>query len=114
MRISDWSADVCSSDLDETHILIGLLGLGTAQPRQSAMHPERQRLWKIATQLALLGLPVLMVQRAAGRIAIDRKSVVSGTRLSIRVELGGRRRIKQQKNDIPKTTATHTTTKHNI
>src|SRR3546814_16837191 len=34
------------------------------------MHPERQRLWKIATQLALLGLQVLMVQRAAGRIAI--------------------------------------------
>src|SRR3546814_15220758 len=34
------------------------------------MHPERQRLWKIATQLALLGLHVLMVQRAAGRIAI--------------------------------------------
>src|SRR3546814_15175393 len=64
MRISDWSSDVCSSDL------IGLLGLGTAQPRQRAMHPERQRLWKIATQLALLGLQVLMVQRDAGRIAI--------------------------------------------
>src|SRR3546814_14886142 len=55
---------------DEPHILIGLLGLGTAQPRQRAMHPERQRLWKIATQLALLGLQVTMVQRAAGRIAI--------------------------------------------
>src|SRR3546814_12754028 len=55
---------------DDTHILIGLLGLGTAQPRQRAMHPERQRLWKIAPQLALLGLQVLMVQRAAGQIAI--------------------------------------------
>jgi hypothetical protein len=55
---------------DETYILIGLLGLGTAQPRQRAMHPERQRLRKIATQLALLGLQDLMVQRAAGRIAI--------------------------------------------
>src|SRR3546814_15525970 len=59
---------------DETHILIGLLGLGTAQPRQRAMHPERQRLWKIATQLALLGLHVLMVQRAAGRIEIGSES----------------------------------------
>src|SRR3546814_3458748 len=47
MRISDWSSDVCSSDL-----------------------PERQRLRKIATQLALLGLQGFMMQRAAGRIAI--------------------------------------------
>src|SRR3546814_16751824 len=39
------------------------------------------------------------VQPAGARLRVDRKSVVSGKSVSVRVDLGGRRIIKKQKNE---------------
>src|SRR3546814_10944301 len=113
MRISDWSSDVCSSDLvlvGQTHVArhlpVGVLG--AAQFRQ----PPREK-------GELLRLEILDEigedQRAAraveefhlGHIAagdrqgrdlrLARKSVVEGKSVSVRLALGGRRNIKKKK-----------------
>src|SRR3546814_12424273 len=106
MRISDWSSDVCSSDLvdvveaggidlDERFArlrrglrnLVDLHGFGTAG-RVNADGFHRKSSWSVGR-----------LQRASGIIAPgsrDRKSVVSGTSVSVRVDLGGRRIIKKK------------------
>src|SRR3546814_16194814 len=108
MRISDWSSDVCSSDLVA----------------------ERPRLGQFAALAALAGLPAvagvwlgsfafsphwaaLALGAGAGAIAqvivevgaflrsraeADRKSVVEGKSGSVRVDSGGRRIIKKKNN----------------
>src|SRR3546814_18804484 len=48
----------------------------------------------IANPLAMI-LSLAMLLRHSGGVAADRKSVVSGKRVSVRVESGGRRIIKQ-------------------
>src|SRR3546814_5575106 len=81
MRISDWSSDVCSSDLSEP--------AGRNRSRRAQRHgrygypdrlPDAQR-----RQARRGGAP--------GEVARpeDRKSVVSGKSVSVRVDLGGRR-----------------------
>src|SRR3546814_21008407 len=86
MRISDWSSDVCSSDLAEPRApLRALVGL----------RPGR----------LTGGVAVLAVVAATGQEherQQDRKSVVSGKSVSVRVDLGGRRLIKTK-------TTNHTT-----
>src|SRR3546814_20166337 len=91
MRISDWSSDVCSSDLFRRFhqrpdinepgagLTEGLRRLSRAEPiyGQSVLtnaHGERH-------EIAVAG---------------DRKSVVSGKRVSVRVDLGGRRILKKK------------------
>src|SRR3546814_19588203 len=97
MRISDWSSDVCSSDLVKRDAI-------------ALLHPARfERIGKaadLAVELAvgqlaaclrgIVGLPDDRNIVAALR-QIDRKSVVSGKRVSVRVDLGGRRIIKKKK-----------------
>src|SRR3546814_14539505 len=96
MRISDWSSDVCSSDL-------------RPRRRRSAARAIRwKRRWRpvsrksSATPQARMSWNGTRLQRKAavpsGR-AGDRKSVVEGKSVSVRVDLGGRRIIKQQKLD---------------
>src|SRR3546814_13963427 len=105
MRISDWSSDVCSSDLrlldqadppfelriddrtldqaDDFGIVIILefkapAPVGVAQQREViALRPRRDV--------------------RGEQVREDRKSVVSGKRVSVRVDLGGRRIIKKKK-----------------
>src|SRR3546814_19993835 len=108
MRISDWSSDVCSSDLDT-------LGPDSAYGRRLRHVPAgrgqsgraaRRRVWCFPL------LPSFLRQfdpnpgrrfsafeaglRKAGLIIdySDRKSVVKGKSVSVRVDLGGRRIIK--------------------
>src|SRR3546814_12464096 len=101
MRISDWSSDVCSSDLqritllvEEAHHLHGL---------------EYQRRALPAHLLAVLELPLEAdgTDLAAGngclgailsqtKTALDRKSVVKGKSVSVRVDIGDRRIIKNK------------------
>src|SRR3546814_13551274 len=72
MRISDWSSDVCSSDL--------------APPRRAT-----------ATWTSSCGPPALWATaRSPTRTCVDRKSVVLGKSVSVRVDLGGRRIIKKK------------------
>src|SRR3546814_20057623 len=73
MRISDWSSDVCSSDL---HLL--------------ARRDDD----------VIFGGVVARIRLAAEThepVGLDRKSVVSGKSVSVRVDLGGRRIIKTKK-----------------
>src|SRR3546814_11476058 len=97
MRSSDWSSDVCSSDLAARQIgrsraggqsagVKGALSPSLAGARGgSTKRPAQCRQFFALTQKgSLRSLPTP-----------DRKSVVSGKRVSVRVDLGGRRIIKK-------------------
>src|SRR3546814_15490024 len=90
MRISDWSSDVCSSDLKGVDAAVAeqvdahLPGLETRRDEQRVHHVLKQR----------LGLGIAQDRlRHRGAHRQDRKSVVSGKSVSVRVALGGRRII---------------------
>src|SRR3546814_13832254 len=130
MRISDWSSDVCSSDLDAgreaAHGRLGRSpfdavprGAHEALPRDAG---GRRRALEVALRAAgLLGRPALRPVRARCRLgpregldaggapaparsgaeagiayAVDRKSVVKGKRVSVRVDYGGGRTVKKK------------------
>src|SRR3546814_19005552 len=112
MRISDWSSDVCSSDLVEPDCDRVLGGRG---PRQAALAPEREALAQRVVDFAVgAGAAPGLVRieatesnrgRRVGQGArrqdpclggLDRKRVVSGTSVSVRVDHGGRRNMKQK------------------
>src|SRR3546814_12743922 len=104
MRISDWSSDVCSSDLlaqTGTSLTVaayrystsGYLSLGDAV---CARDHARRGLPVFASDrpaypLTTNGVPVSDLLTPA-----DRKSVVSGKRVAVRVNLGGRCTIQQK------------------
>src|SRR3546814_12410472 len=84
MRISDWSSDVCSSDLR--------VGSGPA-PQQKG-YSALVKLNKIYTRKGDDSTTGLVDgSRLAQR---DRKSVVEGTSGAVRVDLGGGRNIKKK------------------
>src|SRR3546814_14048854 len=91
MRISDWSSDVCSSDLS----------LRTRFSNLANILEDRSR----NEEVLVLDRPVLTCadwQRLKAYFGDavaeleDRKSVVEGKSVSVRVDLGGRRIIKKQ------------------
>src|SRR3546814_20761724 len=101
MRISDWSSDVCSSDLSR-HPLRRAARLYSAR--------SRRRRWQCAGALEAAGQA--RVRRGGGRcgqwligpISLSspaglaaRKGVVVGKRVSVRVVLGGGRILKKKK-----------------
>src|SRR3546814_13082288 len=113
MRISDWSSDVCSSDL---------YARAPIEPCPAGSRPTwfgsmRQGVDNLAfgNDAGVAGVTPLRdfrTQRCkVGQLAIDfrdvdrrdRKSVVEGKSVSVRVDLGGRRIIKKkitQRNNI--------------
>src|SRR3546814_16783254 len=90
MRISDWSSDVCSSDLlvhAERHVLhqrqvVDILHRDAADDALRQIGADRE-------------LALLVEALDLGRACTDRKSVVEGKSVSVRVDLGGRRNIKK-------------------
>src|SRR3546814_17325492 len=128
MRISDWSSDVCSSDLnrlldeflslkkivllsDETLSVIGKLGhiipfekWGEPKPAPAG---SRNRALTCPEEITVSnGSPLGEIPGAAAsggfeggteRNLGDRKSVVEGKSVSVRVDLGGRSIIKKKK-----------------
>src|SRR3546814_12780957 len=92
MRISDWSSDVCSSDLRSC--LRSQHGLRTIVRRRRMANCARVGCRFQASDDG--------VDHRAGlaRVAQDRKSVVSGKRVSVRVDLGGRRILKKTNREI--------------
>src|SRR3546814_11267537 len=88
MRISDWSADVCSSDL------AGRGGRGYDGRAGRARGPAPRRHHAPRDGRRRQEAAVLPARR---RRVQDRKSVVSGKSVSVRVDLGGRRIIKKTK-----------------
>src|SRR3546814_18307954 len=88
MRISDWSSDVCSSDLEDCP---------EGEVLEGSFTFEDGRIF----QAFALGGNVLVLAGAATAVVLTllaRKSVVSGKSVSVRVDLGGRRIIKKKNN----------------
>src|SRR3546814_17982405 len=114
MRISDWSSDVCSSDLPKITV-ITRKAYGGAYDVMASKHlrGDLNYAWPTA-EIAVMGAkgaveiifrgktPEEIAERTAeyeARSAAarqDRKSVVSGKSVSVRVDLGGRRIIKKK------------------
>src|SRR3546814_17904572 len=98
MRISDWSSDVCSSDLAAVaglglaRVLLGLVAqLRDVRPAEHGVVVEGH-LGVERDHLAVLGDD----QR------VDRKSVLEGKRVSVRVKISGRRIMNKQTNKTTK------------
>src|SRR3546814_17977067 len=99
LRISDWSSDVCSSDLHA----------GQQLPAVPQLHGnDAHRLRRVAARAVErhdLPAPVggqpgwpgaqIAADRPSGRVG-DRKSVVEGKSVCVRVDLGGRRNTKKK------------------
>src|SRR3546814_18995445 len=115
MRISDWSSDVCSSDLPNDHAVASALAdlqpyalIATEQGIARGDLGEARRLLALmeridpqAPSLPRLKGGIADIERIAAEHAAeqasaqeDRKSVVWGKGGYVRVELGGRRKIK--------------------
>src|SRR3546814_14810425 len=90
MRISDWSSDVCSSDLAS-----GCAGLSNSM-RISSSESQPARLASAISASLSLTSQVALKESTLGRVSLDRKSVVLGKSVSVRVDLGGRRIIKKK------------------
>src|SRR3546814_14751086 len=89
MRISDWSSDVCSSDLAPA--AQSLPGGSAPGMRVRVLHHARWR--NPPDSSAHTGLHRHAL--ACAGLLRDRKSVVSGKSVSVRVDLGCRRIIKK-------------------
>src|SRR3546814_11004982 len=100
MRISDWSADVCSSDLDAAvaaHFAPLAGAVVQAITRRVADLGEKGHDRGVgAAGDRVLGHAVGRAERAhrQARLARDRKSLVEGKSVSLRVAPGGRRIMK--------------------
>src|SRR3546814_20433005 len=108
MRISDWSSDMCSSDL--VRILPDRM-LGRARPapivgragwlvgRACAAHDKdgKRGLPRRRAQVRDQREIAAFVLRLIGNR--DRKSVVMGKRVGVRVDIGGRRSVKKKINN---------------
>src|SRR3546814_5255829 len=100
MRISDWSSDVCSSDLPGERRMAehggrhaGIVDRARIVPEQRIGKgmplPDRHR-----RQLHPVGDVAHRIDALATGAAIDRKSVAVGKSVSVRVDFGGSRIIK--------------------
>src|SRR3546814_19760720 len=97
MRISDWSSDVCSSDLIIAH----------GATRDAAIDRLVGALGEFEVAGVKTNIPALIdllrpAPFRAGKVhtGLDRNRVVSGKGVSIRVVRGGRRQIKNKKDRI--------------
>src|SRR3546814_17598174 len=100
MRISDWSADVCSSDLLINLKAAQALYAGSGEASFSALtraQPQGPDLDNaIRDSLArLIAAVEAQPDSLVAALEADRKSVVSGKRVSDSVDLGDRRYIKK-------------------
>src|SRR3546814_5958891 len=86
MRSSVWSSDVCSSDLLFCYCLLAFCNI-------FRMLHGLFCCFILSWILAFSSCNCILVKRIETRT--DRKSVVSGKSVSVRVDLGGRRIIKQ-------------------
>src|SRR3546814_16953911 len=106
MRISDWSSDVCSSDLARNPKLLSRpLDVAGVHPEGLAHQLHLQLLSRggqVGNRRPVRAIGLAEVEmRSLDPAAIrDRKSEVSGTSVSVRVDLGGSRTLKKQHKQI--------------
>src|SRR3546814_17812979 len=111
MRIRDWSSDVCSSDLAARIWPAPVSKSSNLSPDRSSVALRLSEIVRIAMRTGLNGRLSSIGMAEAARVgqpdailavgkarpfALDRKSVVWGKSVSVRVDLGGRRIIKKQ------------------
>src|SRR3546814_13234331 len=104
MRISDWSSDVCSSDLIlvENYKVGNLARYGLGYDDLKESHPgiiycSITGFGQTGPYAPRAGYDYL-AQGMGGIMSLtDRKSVVEGKSVSVRVDLGGRRILKKKK-----------------
>src|SRR3546814_15243314 len=94
MRISDWSSDVCSSDLSSRRSDDRLIS--TTEPAAAPAAPATANTQVSAgpTRCVRKRQPCQRFANRLGSVKIapaDRTSVVQGKNVSVRVDLGGRR-----------------------
>src|SRR3546814_15575874 len=100
MRISDWSSDVCSSDLDGYQGVIdrNIIPLLGRKKVHDVKRPD------IAGLMEKLAYKPTEANKTFGVLRkmfnLDRKSVVEGKSVSVRVDLGGSRIIKKKTKEI--------------
>src|SRR3546814_15610347 len=109
MRISDWSSDVCSSDLCgrparnwwKIGFFVMLIMFEAAREWAVAMTYEPPKIssgfyvGRVETLVSATGR-WKRTEKGSELVPGDRKSVVEGKSVSVRVDLGGRRIIKQK------------------
>src|SRR3546814_16604133 len=105
MRISDWSSDVCSSDLfvfvvfdlrTSTRRRADVDGDVVEQSRSAQPGGAEHAGHPLDRRLAEQRVAHFQIVALDGGHLVDRKSVVSGQRVSVRLDLGGRRIIQQK------------------
>src|SRR3546814_15419897 len=97
MRISDWSSDVCSSDLDLDPTVDDGQDFLSFEHQCAVGQLERQACFVRRFEQTRAQNAVNRDCRADDMMRQDRKSVVKGKSVSVRVDLGGRRIIKKKK-----------------
>src|SRR3546814_17419048 len=100
MRISDWSSDVCSSDLGIADLVVDIRDNARRPVLNSAGGEIDRNSPSVSGSVRdqLTALIALSIDDRVFPIPEDRKSVVSGKSVSVRVDLGGGRIIKKKKN----------------
>src|SRR3546814_15098894 len=112
MRISDWSSDVCSSDLDRCkdrriifHFITYVAGSNGEDSEGQSQRTSNQKHACACQPLKGRSVdrhPVTQKEDAHQKeislhiFGVDRKSVVKGKSVSVRVDFGGRRIIKKK------------------
>src|SRR3546814_18514472 len=104
MRISDWSSDVCSSDLAADENAQRQRNVDEAQWAGAQVEPMQAN--EAAADPQQPGNRRLDARRRVARRLLphrpahERKSVGEGKRVAVRVDLGGRRIIKKKNTEI--------------
>src|SRR3546814_11227069 len=110
MRISDWSSDVCSSDLARLTTIAA--AAAAAGRRVALVGRSLLRMNEVARETGYMkDTPAFLSEEHVGFLPRDevvlictgsqgdRKSVVTGKSVSVRVDSGGRRSIKKNKSE---------------
>src|SRR3546814_13770247 len=101
MRISDWSSDVCSSDLGAGFIVTPAeahtLGLGNDSGLAEHIRPYRNGRDLAARARGVMVIDLYPLQEVGVSNSLDRKSVVQGKSGSVRLNLGCCRTIKKKR-----------------
>src|SRR3546814_19793221 len=93
MRISDWSSDLCSSDLGTRTKPASVVSLNSMMVMKSWI----DRMKKASTTTSQANTSTRIVTALSKKVVKpDRKRVVKGKSVSVRVDLGGRRIIKKK------------------
>src|SRR3546814_20994048 len=103
MRISDWSSDVCSSDLRTKKTKAGEATSGNGRLEQTRKADQKKA--AVFTKAKATWSSIIRLRRPHHQQKEgDRKSVGEGKRVSVRVDRGGSRIIKENKNNHKKKT----------